>query len=210
MVNVIIDPGHGGIGKDGRYTTAPSKMHVFANGEVAYEGVLNRQIARFVGTYLNAHKDINVVYTVNPDDPRDISLSHRVRVANSYNKKNTIFVSIHCNASPNHLGTGFEIFTTKGVTNSDYLAEDIAKLIETQYSNIGMKLRWDFSDGDRDKEVDFYVLRKTLCPAVLIECGFFDNRVDYDLLKDPCFQGKLGCNIYKGIINYLREKNGID
>lgn len=205
MPTIIIDPGHGGIDPTGRYTTAPNKMHVYANGEVAYEGVLNRQIARFVGTYLQANPNFKVVYTVNPDDYRDLSLGYRVRVANTYNSKNSIFVSVHCNASANHMGQGFELFTTRGITNSDKLAEEIANEIEPFYQNVGMKLRWDFSDGDKDKEVDFYVLRKTKCPAVLLECGFFDNRVDFDKLKDPYFQGKLGKKIYNGIKNYLEQ-----
>jgi N-acetylmuramoyl-L-alanine amidase len=38
------------------------------------------------------------------------------------------------------------------------------------------------SDGDLDKESDFYVLRKTIAPAVLVEHGFFDNLEDATLL----------------------------
>ena len=34
------------------------------------------------------------------------------------------------------------------------------------------------SDGDPDCENQFYILRKTLCPAVLSENFFHDNRED--------------------------------
>lgn len=203
MFNVILDRGHGSIDKDGVYTTSPNKMYTFDDGSVAYEGLLNSGITSHIGACLNQHSDINVVYTVHPDDPRDISLSHRVRVANSFNPRNTIFVSIHCNASPSHNATGFEIFTTKGTTKSDNLATNIGVKVKDIVS--GIKFREDFSDGDLDKEVDFYVLRKTKCPAVLVECGFFDNKDDYDKLKDSEYQCNMAKAIYEGILNYIKH-----
>lgn len=200
---VVLDFGHGGLDKNGRYTTAPSKMYVHANGEVAYEGVLNRQIGGHVLTCLRGHSEFTTVCTVKEDDPRDISLPYRVRVANSYDPKTTLFISIHCNAGK---GTGFEIFTSKGITKSDELAEDIANAVEHIYEENKLKLRYDFSDADKDKEADFYVLKKTKGPAVLLECGFFDNRKDFDLLKDPLFQSDLGSFIYTGIINFINNQ----
>jgi len=203
--NVILDFGHGGLDANGNYTTSPNKMHTFPDGVVAYEGVLNRQIGGHIYTCLRSHTDLNVVCTVKEDDPRDLSLGYRVRVANSFDPKSTIFVSVHCNASPNHNAQGKEIFTTKGFTQSDVLAEHIADAAESALGRFNMKLRYDFSDGDKDKEADFYVLRKTKCPAVLIECGFFDFRPEFDKLSDPLFQGDYGSMVYTGIINYINE-----
>ena len=40
------------------------------------------------------------------------------------------------------------------------------------------KVRRDTSDGDIDKEANFYILKKTICPAFLTENGFFDNPVE--------------------------------
>jgi len=198
--NIILDAGHGGIDSNGNYTTAPSKMFKFPNGEVAYEGVLNRQITGHVYTYLRNHETLNTVCTVKEDDPRDVSLNYRVAIANSFDKNETIFISIHCNAGG---GTGFELYTTKGVTKSDRLAEKLAIQAEHLYKEVKLKLRYDFSDGDRDKEEDFYVLRKTNCPAVLLEILFFDNAVDFALLKDSKFQAKIAYRIYLGILDFI-------
>lgn len=203
--NIILDFGHGGIGTDGKYTTAPNKMHTFPDGTVAYEGVLNRQIGGHIYTCLRSHQELNVACTVKEDDPRDISLHYRVRVANSYNPEETIFISIHCNASPQHNASGFELFTTKGIAESDKLAELIATSAEFALDKVSLKTRYDFSDGDKDKEADFYVLRKTKCPAVLLECGFFDFRPDFETLSNPLFQGDLGSMIYTGILNYISK-----
>lgn len=201
---IVLDFGHGGLTEEGKYTTAPSKMYKFPNGEVAYEGVINRQIGGLVYTHLRNHPELKVICTVKEDDPRDLSLSYRVRVANSYPKDETLFVSIHNNAGG---GTGFELYTTRGYTKSDDLAEEIANSVEDLYKSVNLNLRYDFSDGDKDKEVDFYVLRKTRGVAVLLECGFFDNPKDFALLKDNEFQCKLAMRIYKGIISFIDKSN---
>ncbi|AGO47948.1 N-acetylmuramoyl-L-alanine amidase [Cellulophaga phage phi40:1] len=203
--NVVLDPGHGGIDRNGKYTTAPAKMYKFPNGEVAYEGVLNRAIAKEVARCLEGESGINVIFTVSPEDPKDVSLSERVRITNKYNSKETVFISIHCNASASHKGEGFEIYTTKGTTKSDRLAELIADSAEVSIKDVSMKLRYDLSDKDKDKESNFKVIRETNCPAVLIECGFFDNEKDFKNLKDPKFQSDLGSRIYTGILNYINE-----
>ena len=202
--NIILDLGHGGIDNNGNYVTAPKKMAILPNGTIAYEGVINRQIGGLVGQLLKWHSEFNVEYTVKPDDYRDISLRHRVRVANKYNPSETLFISIHSNAF-NGKARGFELYTTRGITKSDSLADSIANSVEDLYNNINLKLRYDFTDGDKDKEADFYVLRKTKCPAVLIECLFFDNEYDYKYLSDTNFQKDLAYAIYKGITNYASK-----
>ncbi|MFC2101771.1 N-acetylmuramoyl-L-alanine amidase [Bacteroidota bacterium] len=200
--NIVLDYGHGGLTADGIYTTSPAKMHTYPNGEVAYEGVLNRQIGGILEMFLRAHAPgINVVPTLQANDPRDLSLAYRVRVANQFPASETIFVSIHSNAF-NGNARGFEIYTTRGTTKSDRLAELIANKVELLYTDLNLKLRYDFSDGDKDKEADFYVLRKTNCPAVLLECLFFDNYEDFTLLKNPEFQKELAWHTYLGIIEY--------
>jgi N-acetylmuramoyl-L-alanine amidase len=42
-----------------------------------------------------------------------------------------------------------------------------------------MNMRPDYSDGDPDKEEDFYVIRHTVMPAVLTE-NFFMDRLNPD------------------------------
>ncbi|AGO47593.1 N-acetylmuramoyl-L-alanine amidase [Cellulophaga phage phi4:1] len=201
-ITVVIDPGHGGIDSQGNYTTAPNKMFTFEDGTKAYEGKYNRLIASGIGNCLKSHDNIDVVYTVSPEDARDLSLSYRVKVANQYDPKTTLFVSVHNNAGG---GTGYEIYTTRGTTKSDELAEEISNAIEHVYKSKSLNLRYDFSDGDKDKEVDFYVISKTKCPAVLLECLFFDSKKDIQYLNDPYFIGSLSSFIYTGILNYINK-----
>ena len=201
--NIVLDFGHGGIDANGKYTTI-GKKHQFSNGEIAYEGVINRRIGGMLQAYLRMFDDkLNIVTTVAPDDSRDLSLPYRVKIANELPAAETIFISIHCNAH-NTLARGFEIFTTKGQTKSDPLAESIANAIEPLYKQMKLHLRYDTKDGDKDKELDFYVIKRTNCPAVLLECLFFDNAEDYALLKNPSFVRDLSWAIFNGIQSYIK------
>lgn len=70
---------------------------------------------------------------------------------------------------------------------------------------MNLKLRFNFTDGDLDQENNFFILRKSNCPAVLLECLFFDNWNDFQKLRDPAFQKEMAWYIYKGIVTYLEK-----
>lgn len=201
-MNIILDPGHGGINKNGNYTTAPNKMYKFPDGTTLYEGVINRKIVKYIEEEFNLFPipSARILYTVEPDNPMDVSLGSRVRFANKYNPNNTIFISVHNNAGG---GTGGEIFTSIGQTKSDIIAESIFQEMKIYYDTLGLRMRKDTADGDNDKESNFYVLRKTKCPAVLVEGLFFDNKKDAKFLQDEKFLKGLAKSIYCGIKNYL-------
>ena len=67
----------------------------------------------------------------------------------------------------------------------------------------GMRLRTDYTDGDPDQETAFYLLRHTICPAVLTENLFIDNYEDCDFLLSPEGQQALVDLHVDGITNYL-------
>lgn len=200
MKTVILDCGHGGL-LNGVYTTGRKKMHKFPNGEVAYEGVINRKFGKIIGDKL-IEKCINVEYTVDPSDPTDMTLGARTRFTKKFNKKDTIFFSIHCNAF-NSRAHGTEIFTTVGKTKSDDLATCVIESIDKACPQL--KMRLDFSDGDADKESQFYVLRNTHLYAVLLECLFFDHWEDYIKTKDEKFLDTFCDAVVDGIIRFFDE-----
>ena len=118
-----------------------------------------------------------------------------------------IYVSIHVNAAAAdgkwHNATGWEIYTTPGRTKSDDLATCIFNA--AKYNLKDKKMRVDLSDGDPDKEANLYVLKHTLCPAVLTENFFQDNKSDVDyLLSDRGFQEIVRLHV-EGILKYIRK-----
>jgi len=66
-------------------------------------------------------------------------------------------------------------------------------------------MRHDYSDGDPDKEARFTILTKTVCPAVLTENLFFDNRDECRFMLSETGQRLITKLHVDGIINYMRE-----
>ncbi len=56
------------------------------------------------------------------------------------------------------------------------------------------------------KTANFYVLRNTNMPAVLVEAGFVTNRYQEARLKDPEYNWKEAWYIYAGIADHYNVK----
>jgi len=189
---IIFDLGHGGINPETKqYVTAPNKQHFHHDFGWFHEGEWNRNLMKEIDRLFQdynskAKSNEQIRYNWYPYDHQDVSLRSRVQ---SYNEmtnaqSKAVIISLHANASQNHNGRGFEIFTSKGETLSDQYATMIGnEFKEDPILADSFAFRTDYaSDGDLDKEADFYVLRKTVAPAVLVEHGFFDNLEDATLL----------------------------
>ena len=195
-MKILIDNGHG-------EDTAGKRSPDWTLREYAY----TREIAKVVVKELcdRGYDAELLVPEIN-----DISLAERVRRANDYcaklGKENVILVSIHNNAAGNgewKNARGWCCFTTKGKTESDVLAEYLYKAAEKIF--VGHKIRTDKSDGDKDWEYPFYICRKSLCPAVLVENFFMDNKEDLAyLLSDQGKADIIKCHV-EGIINYIER-----
>lgn len=192
----ILDAGHGGI-IDGQYVTSGKQYH-FTDGTVIYEGEVNRQIGKLLAAML---REAGIPYheqTLSSNE--DISRPDRIAYANGLfaEHKNVYFLSIHSNAasgSSSGEGSkahGFEIFTSRGETRSDDLAEIAYHWYKKSFPD--RRFRKDMTDGDHDKEKDYDVLKKTACPAFLVENLFYDNLEEARyLLSDEGQQAIASC-----------------
>lgn len=212
---VLIDAGHGGIDSNGEYTTIPVKMangeletksFIHSDGTVHYEGVTNRAISNKVIELL---KKNNIDFKKCYDEILDTPMRNRVEVADrayAQNKK-TYFLSIHSDKLPegsHGRASGISVWTSKGQTTSDKLAEIFFMTGEKRLNY--MKWRKDKSDGDADMEADFYVLRKTDCPAILLEIGFYDNFTDSQWLRSEKGQQEVAEWIMESVLNIEKLK----
>ena len=121
------------------------------------------------------------------------SLFQRVLMANKH--RCDIFVSIHFNAF-NSLAFGTEVYavSTRAQQIGARIATEIAKL---GFFNRGVKSR------------NFYVIKHTKMPAVLVECCFCDSRKDMELY-DPVTMAiaiKNGIVGKKGVYNPIPKTN---
>jgi len=181
----LLDAGHGGMIPDGegglKYATAPAKMYTHPEGLTIYEGVFNRQVIQLVKDIMKSRE---MLYKDVVNSEFDITLSERVDNANDFyaGNKRCGYFSMHGNASGVN-ARGIEIFTSMGETMSDNYSSIIMSHIKGMFPD--EKYRFDYSDGDVDKESNFYVLRKTNMPAVLLEMWFFDNYNDALKMNNP-------------------------
>ena len=102
------------------------------------------------------------------------------------------FISIHCNSSTNPNASGSEIYVYRSQTRAYYMAQDILRQITTQL---------DLRDRGVRINPEFYVLRNTRMPAMLIELAFITNPSDAQKLADN--QSQFAQAIYDGIVEYL-------
>ena len=143
----------------------------------------------------------------------DVALIERVYRVNvkcqTYGASNVLLVSIHCNAAGNGKewlnGRGWEAWTSPGQTEGDKLAECLYQSALNVFAP-GTPIRSDWGDGDFDKENHFTILSKTLCPAVLTENFFMDNKADVAyMLSDEGKEAIVRCHV-EGIKKYIDER----
>ena len=196
-MKILIDNGHG--------NNTPGKRS--PDGRLL-EWQYAREIAKAVVSRLrNAGYDAELLVTENYDVPL-LERVHRANVkCRSLGKENVIVVSIHCNAAGNGKewlkATGWEIWTSEGMTDSDRLAEWMLRMAELSFPD---KIRvWRQEQYQRDKEKNFTILKSTLCPAVLTENFFMDNKADVAfLLSEEGKKAIVNCHVL-GIINYIES-----
>lgn len=197
-MKILIDAGHG-IDTPGKRSPDGSFL----------EYLWNRQEADLVLTGMRlAGYDADLVVT----ETNDISLRTRAmrvnRICDRMGASNVLLVSIHANAAGNGKSwmnaTGWECHTSPGKTRSDELAECFYKSFTAAFPE--KRMRRDFSDGDSDKESNFYILTKTRCPAVLLENFFYDNRDECAWLLLEGTKARIAAAIVDGIRKYINKQ----
>lgn len=196
-MKILLDNGHG-------QETAGKRSPDGSFREYAWA----REIARRIETELhNRGFDVQRIVT----EENDVPLSERSRRVNEicgrYGKENVILVSVHVNAAKDGQwanARGWSAYTSKGETKSDKLANCLY-FAAAEALPLGTKFRKDLSDGDADWEENFWILRKTSCPAVLTENLFMDNREDLAVLNSDEGKAAIVQLHVEGIIMYLKQ-----
>lgn len=148
----------------------------------------------------------------------DVPLAERCRrvnaVCDEVGTANVILVSIHVNAYGNGSGWtqphGWSIYTSKGETAADTLATCIFEAAKKYLPD--MQLRTDNSDGDPDFEESFYILRHSLCPAVLSENGYMTNEKECLWLQTRAARQAIVDLHVEGIVDWIiryKKNSGI-
>lgn len=191
-MKVLIDNGHG--------ENTPGKRS--PDGRLM-EWAYTREIADMV-VYELRKKGIDAERIVKEDT--DVPLSERCRRANDiYRKagKKTILVSIHCNAAGSGASwmnaRGWSVFVSNNASsNSKKLANSLVEVA----TSIPVPVRTP-ALGQLYWQQNLAICRDTLCPAVLVENFFQDNKEDVEYLLSPEGKRNVVRIHVEGIIKYL-------
>lgn len=195
---VVLDAGHGGSDKGAWSGYGNEKEYAL-------------DVARQLRPLLQA-RGFKVIMTRENDVFLPLEL--RARIANQ--TRDSIFVSIHFNATSNRDATGFEIFslTPRGApsTADDALARSFVNMqagsaVDAQSFELSAavyhSMLGHIPEFDRGiKRARFAVLRLTKIPAILVEGGFLSETGESKLVANPAWRQKLAQAISVGIDNY--------
>lgn len=153
MAMICLDYGHGGVDPGAVYRGRKEKDD-------------NLQIGRLVAKRLRS-------FGVVVDETRTIDRTLSLKARSDFENRKTYdyFISFHRNAFQPEKARGVETYVYKAGNKK---ARDLASLIQRSLKDIGFV--------DRGvKESNFYVLRETRAPAILIELGFIDSSLDNEI-----------------------------
>ena len=195
---VVLDAGHGGFDKGAQSGFGSEKQYAL-------------DVVRLLRPMLQA-KGFKVILTREHDVFLPLPL--RAHIANQ--TRDSIFVSIHFNATSNRDASGFEIFslTPRGApsTADDALALRFVNMqagspVDAQSFELSVavfhSMLGHIPEVDRGiKRARFAVLRLTTIPAILVEGGFLSETNDSRSVANPAWRTKLAEAICTGIENY--------
>lgn len=181
---VVIDAGHGG--------HDPGKVGV----NDALEKDVNLQIAEKVKKYLEKN-DIEVVMTREDDVMEDTKLEDmKKRVALINKTKPAITVSIHQNSYSDPSVKGAQVFY---YVNSD-VSQEAASLMQEELRKLDVENTRQIKSNS-----DFYMLKKTEVPTIIVECGFLSNPEEAEKLVTEEYQEQMAEAICRGFLTWVSQ-----
>ena len=196
---ILLDNGHG-------FDTPGKCSPVWPDGTQLREWAYTRRVVKAVQERL-LEQGVNV-RIITPED-QDVPLKIRVDRINSIAKihgaSSCLLISVHLNASKKtNQALGWEIHTSKGTTASDGYADVFWDEANKEVGRTS-RMRGDYSDGDRDWDSNFYILSKSICPALLTENLFMNHEDDCRfLMSEKGFQSIVDIHV-NAILNILNS-----
>lgn len=191
-ITVVIDSGHGGMDP----------------GKIAADGTLekdiNLAIALKLQTYLEA-ADIRTIMTRTSDiglyeesaaNKKVQDMKNRIALMEEHHAD--LVVSIHQNSYSDSSVHGAQVFYYTTSAASKKLAETLQDVLIADVD----------PDNHRAAKANdsYYLLKKTSCPIVIVECGFLSNPTEAEKLKSDGYQDQLAWALHMGILEYINSK----
>ena len=218
---ILIDPGHGGkdpgaigIHKiDGKMVTVNEKDITLKASKMVYERLKK------------AYPDKQILLTRSKDTT--VSLEERTKIANSVKldvDEAILYISIHANSHSDKNVRGYEVWYLspdyrRTVIAPEYSEDDSLSIIMnsmmeeeytlesgliSQFIMMGIKEQIGEASHNRGiKTEEWFVVRNSNMPAVLVELGFVSNASEAKNLMDNDYLKKISLGIYNGISAFV-------
>jgi N-acetylmuramoyl-L-alanine amidase len=148
------------------------------------------------------NNDIKAYYT--RTDEHTLTLEQRVELANDVEAD--FFVSIHSNSNPSATVGGTE-------TLYDQLQNDWDGMVSRRFATIlqeEVSKRFGLKDkGIEPRSYSVTILKRSMVPVALLECGYMTNKGDLAKLISQESQAEIAQGIYSAILRGYDEKIGI-
>lgn len=191
---IVLDAGHGGADP----------------GKVGNDDILEKDINLAIVYKLKTlfeNKGFHVVLTRTDDNALADDNAKNMKVEDMRNRVALITeamplmtISIHQNSFPDSSICGPQVFFYDQSEESRSIAETLQNSLNTI---IDPPKPRSFKSNN-----DYYILKKTPTPTVIVECGFLSNETEAAQLTDEVYQEKLARAIYWGTCEYLTNPQG--
>lgn len=191
MPTVVIDAGHGGI--DNGVQGINSKTD---------EADINLAVSRFLkGNFTAAGFNCVMTRTNEAGLYGDTSKGFKMRDMQRRkeiieNSDADMVISIHQNSCPLPSKRGGIVFYDKSSTESGALAA----MIQSELNALP-----ECKKPSAALHGDYYMLKCTQSPSVIVECGFLTNAEEDKLLNDESYQRAVAYAIFKGAVSYFAK-----
>ena len=189
---IVIDAGHGG--EDGGAVGVSGMKESDLNLEIALR---LEQLLSLCGVPCSMirSEDVSVYTEGNTITEKKVSdLKRRVEMVQT--TENPVLVSIHQNHFSDEKYDGAQVFYSSA-SGSNSLAQMMQQMLREQL---------DPRNHRECKPADsVYLMERTNCPGVLVECGFLSNPAEEHLLQEPNYQTKLVCVLGCSLTQFLEE-----
>lgn len=173
QINVVIDAGHGG-----------------EDVGVSQDEITEKQIVEQVITKIKTFsKNKNIVFHFTRSTDKFIPLQDRTDFINTI--KPDLVLSLHVNASKNSTTSGMEFYVSKE-SNSYEKSNLIAENFQTKFLNSNFKVA-------EIKNANFFILKNSKVPAVIMELGYLTNESDKKNLSNNNEQNQIAKKIIECI-----------
>ena len=218
---ILIDAGHGG--KD----PGALKTYIINGKDVTIqEKDINLKVAKLLGERLKtAYPDKQIILTRDKDV--FLTLQERTEIANNVKVKEdeaVLFISVHVNSSLNKTSSGYEVWylspgyrrtvLDKSSTDDTSLFPILNSMLEEEYTTESIMIAKFIMDGLQSqigdqskargiKAEEWFVVKNSNMPSVLIELGFVSNEKEALLLNNDTYLKKAALGIYNGIAAFI-------